>query len=62
MYRFLCLSIQILLSATTEAVDEMIAKTSNTATLITYITVMKRYLDVVYSFPVRLFDVCVPHL
>ncbi|KOX67348.1 TRAF-interacting protein [Melipona quadrifasciata] len=35
-------NIQILLEASIEAVDEMIAKTSDTSTLITYISVMKR--------------------
>ncbi|CAD1471868.1 unnamed protein product [Heterotrigona itama] len=39
-------NIQILLEATTEAVDEMIAKTSDTATLITYISVMKREMTI----------------
>lgn len=58
----LCLSIQILLEASTEAVDEMIAKTSDTGTLITYISVMKRYLNIVYSFSVRLLDIYVAHL
>lgn len=37
-----CLSVQIILDGTTEDVDEMISRTTEPATLITYMSVMKR--------------------
>lgn len=50
-----CFSVQMLLSAPGEDVNEMISNTQDPATLITYISVMKRYKNSDYSYDTVLF-------